>query len=200
VPITYSIDPYNGENITHTGYHVEQQSIQITIKNQPFTPYMSNGFTVDFRYNIRIKGHYSEDWNEIYLASDNGYAYQDLECEYTVILFSGHNSVNAQSMSIQFSVGDKVDFQIEAMIGYVSRVNDPTATGPNWYPWRLTGEKSGWSQTQTLTITDHTSTITSEPETQSNQPDQFALVVAGALVAIPVAAGLGLLIHFSRKK
>ena len=35
---TYSIDPYTGENVTHAGYHVENKTIEVTIKNQPFVP------------------------------------------------------------------------------------------------------------------------------------------------------------------
>jgi len=38
---TTTIDQYSGEEIVTTipGYHVENKSIEITIKNQPFTPF-----------------------------------------------------------------------------------------------------------------------------------------------------------------
>ena len=36
-PTTSSIDKYTGENITHPGYRVENKTIAILIKNQPFT-------------------------------------------------------------------------------------------------------------------------------------------------------------------
>ena len=35
VPTTYSIDKYTGENVTHSGYHVENKTIEVSIKN-PF--------------------------------------------------------------------------------------------------------------------------------------------------------------------
>ena len=85
VPTTYSIDPYTGENVTHAGSHVERRSIEVKIKNQPFTPYYdeSSGWNISFYYNIRIKGYYSEDWIELYRASD-GYPTQS-DSEYIVI-------------------------------------------------------------------------------------------------------------------
>ena len=43
VPTTYTIDDYTGQNITHPGYHVENRTIEVRIKNQPFTSYESNG-------------------------------------------------------------------------------------------------------------------------------------------------------------
>ena len=40
VPPTYSTDPYTGKTVmTQAGYHVENKSIEVTIKNQPFTNY-----------------------------------------------------------------------------------------------------------------------------------------------------------------
>ena len=33
VPTTYSTDPYTGETITHAGYHMENKSIEVSIKN-----------------------------------------------------------------------------------------------------------------------------------------------------------------------
>ena len=43
VPPTYGIDQYTGKTvITQDGYRVDNRSIQFTIKNQPFTPYMDS--------------------------------------------------------------------------------------------------------------------------------------------------------------
>ena len=48
---TTTIDEYTGKETTTTqpGYHVENKSIEITIKNQPFTPYNLTKFTVYHR-------------------------------------------------------------------------------------------------------------------------------------------------------
>jgi hypothetical protein len=59
-PTTYFTDPYTGETVTHEGYHVYRQNIELKIKNQPFTPYTeTGGQNIDFYYNIRIKGHFT---------------------------------------------------------------------------------------------------------------------------------------------
>jgi len=149
VPTSYSIDPYTGENMTHTGYHVESRSIEVTIKNQPFVPYYDNssGWNIRFYYNIRIKGHYSEDWIELYRASD-GYTTQS-DSEYTTMSYAlGENTDTILGTKmIEFPYGAQVDFQVEAMIGYVHR-----DASISMAPWVFTGEKSGWSETQTLTI------------------------------------------------
>src|SRR4030066_2540959 len=89
IPTTYSIDPYTGKNATQEGYHVEQKNVEVRIKNQPFTPFWiqdsSSGanYSVGFYYNIRFKGHFSEDWRELYLPYQC--PAQDSVSEYTVI-------------------------------------------------------------------------------------------------------------------
>jgi hypothetical protein len=153
-PTTYSIDPYTGEKLTHAGSYVERTSLEVKIKNQPFTA-NKDADGLSFFYNIRVKGHFSEDWIELYRASD-GYPTQS-DSEYTVISLGtlGENGLSLGSGTVALSIplGGKADFQVEAMIGCVSRVYDPDATNQfGMYPWRFTGETSGWSNTQTLTI------------------------------------------------
>jgi hypothetical protein len=157
VPPTYEIDPYTGENINHPGYHVKRITLEMKISNQPFVSYYDadSGWNISFYYNIRIKGFYSEDWIGLYYASD-GYPTQS-DSEYTVIslgtLGETGLSLVTNAKMIDVPSGGQVDFQVEAMIGYVSRVYNPNATSQlTMFPWQFTGEKSGWSATQTLTI------------------------------------------------
>jgi hypothetical protein len=175
VSTTYSVDPYTGENVTHPSYHVKLIALEMTIKNQPFAPYYDagSGWNISFYYNIRIKGYYSEDWIELYRPSD-GYPTQS-DSEYTVISLGtlGENGLSlvTNAKMIDVPSGGRVDFQVEAMIGYVSRVYNPNATGPfDMYPWRFTGEASGWSETQTLTIP--TSTPSPSPPSPTSTPNQ----------------------------
>ena len=86
VPTTYSTDPYTGDTVTHKGYHVARRTIEVRIKNQPFTPFTdSGGQEIKFYYNIRIKGHY-EEWG---IEQDGVYDYGQMRTqsnsEYTVI-------------------------------------------------------------------------------------------------------------------
>ena len=72
---TSTIDPFTGQTITDAGSHVEARTIEIRIKNEPFTPFAvtegSTNWTAYFFYNIRWKGHYEQGWHEIYNPSDD---------------------------------------------------------------------------------------------------------------------------------
>jgi len=215
VPTTYSTDPYTGETVTNEGYHVNRENIELKIKNQPFTPYTeTGGQNIDFYYNIRIKGHFTSDWIELYNPSD-GFPPQSLDSEYTEFsyIWGGEANTNMGSKSIDLRAGAQVDFQVEAMIGYTSRSGEPP-----WFPWTFYGETSGWSSTQTLTIVEFPTpspepTPSSEPTpTDSNMgptssPNQEPLltqeqlVILGLVVTVAVlAVGIGLLVYFIKRR
>ena len=73
VPTTYTIDPYTGQNVTHQGYHVNNTILVMTIQNQPLV-YQFNGNesfgSESFYYNIQVKGHYAENWTQLYLNDE----------------------------------------------------------------------------------------------------------------------------------
>lgn len=183
VPTTYSIAPYTGDNVTHAGYHVEQTNIQVKIKNQPFTPYAiqdpkGNYWTVNFYYNIRIKGRFSENWIELFRASD-GFPRQDSDLDYSLLpyILEPDTDIIWGTKYVTIPTGGQVDFQVEAMIGYVHRIYNPEATHMlELYPWVFTGERSGWSAKQTLTVGDEApvttqdDTIIPEEPTNDNPP------------------------------
>ena len=209
VPTTYSIDPYTGANVTHSGYHVENKRIGMKIKNQPFTSYYDDslGQTVGFYYNVRFKGSFSEEWTELYRASD-GYPHQWSDSDYTVITFLSETgtTIEAGAFSKTFPNGAHVDYQVEAMIGYVHRVASDI---PLLLPWVFTGEKSGWSETLTLTVPISTQlptitpspTTTPEPTPNETSRTLQSEIFVGAVIAVAViGTGLGLLIYLIRRK
>lgn len=117
-PTTYSIDPYTGANVTHTGHHVTNATIDVTIKNQAF-PTTISGNTSNLYYNVRFKGHFGEDWSYPYpsfpiWASSGESLYGDFSyalptqssSQYTVLSFPA-----------SYRSGDEVDFEIEAILG-----------------------------------------------------------------------------------
>ena len=62
-----TIDPYTGEEHVITnpgkpGYRVENRSVEITIRNQPFTEFKLDNNHISFFYSMSYKGHYEEDW------------------------------------------------------------------------------------------------------------------------------------------
>jgi hypothetical protein len=158
VPATYGIDQYTGKNVTiNEGYHVDNRSIEFTIKNQQFTPYTdSNGNSIKVYYNFGFKGNYGDVWT-YYPLDSNGrsvfhyggifvevtpIAYVASNSTYTVLLLS--SSLLGTGYRQTLPDGVQVNFQVQALVGYFV-VNE-------YGYYILTGESSDWSSTQTVTI------------------------------------------------
>ncbi len=198
VPAYTSTDPYTGQTLTNPAQHVDNRSLEFTIKNQPFTPYQDteSGFTIKLYYNIRMKGHFGGDWYTLYTA-DNPHPVQSTS-QYTTILLP-LEGVPFSSLSSNSS--SEVDFQVEAMIGYFSR----TTGFASWY---FAGEESCWSGTQTLNISPENSPApTPNMQTASPSPSSSgssaqlnwwqttALVLMAAIVVL-----LGLVVFNLRRR
>ncbi len=139
IPPTYGKDPYTGQTIvTSYGSHVDNRTLDVTIQNQPFTPYNdSSGHIVQLNYNVRSKGHF-DDWNSgSSLHSIIGV--QASSSSSTVISF------NIQYWNVQ--VGGQIDFQVDAVAGYTYYNSQVCGT-----QYSTTVDESGWSNTQTITI------------------------------------------------
>ena len=141
VPPTYGIDPYTGKTIvTAGGYHVDNKTIDVTIKNQPFTPYLDGNNTVNLFYNIRSKGHF-EDWDTANSGTFDQNEIQVSPGSYTTVSFFMQYS--------NISPGGQIDFQVQAVLSYVSKTyNGDCLTGSQ----TITVAQSAWSNTQTVTI------------------------------------------------
>jgi hypothetical protein len=143
VPISSSVtstDPYTGKNVTH---QYKSNNIQITIRNQPFSATV-NGNASNLYYDIQIKGHFAQDWTDVYSYSDvsSGNLPVQSSTEYTVVLIPA----NYQS-------GDKVDIQVKAILGYQysSWYSGPQHDVP-FMVYYFVNQASGWSTTQTFTM------------------------------------------------
>ena len=198
VPPKYAIDPYTGKNVTvQEGYHAENKSIVVTIKNQlaPSTLY----------YNVRSKGHFGDTWTEHYtygLYSTVSLPSQS-DSEYTVLLIPA---------VYPFTNGSRVDFQVEAQLWHNVEVfisDHPTFPAPyneiGHYEQRfMMDTTSGWSSTQTITIEwsdtpsspspKPTPDQTSEPAQNESSQTLHAAAILGTVVAV-VLAGSGLLLY-----
>jgi len=140
VPTTYSTDPFTGKSITNYGYHVERRSIVLSIKNQPIPTPVGPKFT----YNIRIKGHFGQEWREMYLASD-GYL-SPSDSTYTVLEYDLTGL--GDNLGFCLSSGGQVDFQVMAMYGFIDKNLTQGPLGSLYFA----GKTSGWSPTQTIKI------------------------------------------------
>lgn len=204
---TTTIDQYTGEEIVTTtpGYHVENKSIEITITNQPFTPYTrAEGKLINLYYNVRFKGHFGQesDWEEpFHKPIRNGIygttkQHPQSNSEYTLISFPS-----------EFQDGDVVDFQVQTLEGYYTPWEPlPVPMGTS----QFTGEASDWSSTQTLEIgeiqtpTSSPTTTPTLPPTSTPYPEpqltEQEVIIGAVITAIVVGAGLGLLIYLIKRK
>lgn len=189
VPTSYSIDPYTGANVTQPSHHVENRSIELTINNQPFTPVWvqegTSNWTAHFYYNVRVKGHYAENWTTLYIIGEGP---TPSNSDYTVISYQltlsptqpdqGYTLENRNTNSNSLTglpPNSQIDFQVEAMIGAAHRGYNPDATDQlQMFPWVFDGEESGWSNTQTVTISDGTSTATPSTSPSSTTHDTIS--------------------------
>jgi hypothetical protein len=158
VPITYTTDPYTGQNITHQGYHVNNTILLIAIQNQPLV-YQFNGNesfgSESFYYNIQVKGHYAENWTQLYLNDELPMP-------------------NVSSIGITVPFDGKEDFRVQAMIGYFHKIAVPFSG------WVFDGQTSDWSTTQTIAIP----TSLSSPNPTPTIPELSWFVIVPLLVGL----------------
>ncbi|MCW4000011.1 MAG: hypothetical protein NWE93_07215 [Candidatus Bathyarchaeota archaeon] len=167
---TTTVDPYNGQNITVDGYHVKASAIEIHIKNEAFSPFTADsGAQVNYYYNIRWKGHFEDEWISAFAANYGSGFFPRAAGSETVFSTDGQYTCGFHiPVTADFSPGDQIDFQVQAMIGYIV---DP---GP-FESEVFEGKTSGWSSTQTLKIPKEASATTSTPtSTATETPDPSA--------------------------
>jgi len=203
IPATYYADPYTGETITNEGAHFENKSIEVWIKNQPFTPYDDvEGREVNLYYNVRVKGHFEEGWSLPipFSESDSADRIPQSSSEYTVL-----------SLANYYKLGAQVDYQVEAIVGHFYTDYYPEGHAIQ-FPITVfqVDETSGWSSTQTIVIGE-IQTHTPEP-TIPTSPTPFPTdyagiglseteVILGVAVTVAVlAVGLGLLVYLVKRK
>jgi hypothetical protein len=223
VPPTTSIDPYTGQTVTQGGYYVEvEPDIEIAIKNQPFTPYVDTATNkgISLFYQVRTKGHFSQDWSIVeYWIKEapaynprNPYPEQDYTSEHTILKYGSLAGQNIPSKG-------QLDIQVQALIGYVTIHGDPNHSIDLYYQFasfEFTGETSGWSNTQTITISEG-QTPTSSPATTPTPtppnmgptsppnheplltPERLGIIMGVAIAAAVIGAGLGFLLYFKKR-
>jgi len=149
---TTTVDEYTGKETTtiKPGYHVNSMSIEVTIKNQPFTPYTGkppytgdDGIErkFDLYYQVEVKGHFGDNWK---LFGD----------EHTVQSNSGYTIVTHYwigDKNVVDAVGSQLDFRVSACIGF--RYDSSPAIW-FWDPvWRVSViEQSECSSVKTITV------------------------------------------------
>ena len=220
VPTSYSLNQSSGQIVAQIGYIVEYSNVEVTIKNQPFTPFtVSPGNVAEVYYDIQIKDHNQTDnWAVLYSAED--FPEQSADSDYTNISIP---VATGQNGGITIPVDTQTDIQIQAMIGYItSTFVAYTSTPPyigDYYDYSFVGQTSSWSATQTVTIPANvplsptpaptfltpTQTPTSKPtSTPVNNPSYKSLLlittIAIVAVAILLAVIVSLLLYMKKIK
>jgi hypothetical protein len=188
VPTT-TTNPFTGETSTTQGFHVVQSEIEIRIQNEPFTPFTAENSddVVDYFYNILWKGHFEQDWQNMFPIACTGFLHRS-DGAYTVY---NPDPSFTELRGLFLENGSMIDFKVQAMIGYT------VDTGPLNTPREVfLGELSEWSNIQTLTIgddqpvweiqpsptpseTDFSATSTPSTPLQSDDSNDESLTVLG---------------------
>ncbi len=178
VPTTYTTDIYTGETITHQGYRVQNRTIDLIIKNQPFSEYGDgSGNVTGLYYNVRVKGHFGGDSDWKYYPEYKSFPASS--GSYTTISFSINGYAGDSSNTIYAPAEGKLDFQVQALVGYyftewvsMNLPDHPLAGGlANVFH----GQKSDWSNIKILeagnpTTQPSTPTATVFPSPSPVQP------------------------------
>lgn len=192
----YGIDQYTGQTVVKTkGYHVQNASVVVKIKNQPFSSYDVNNSQVDLFYKISVKGHYGNYWQEYthYFVQSGEYStevyYRSVDNEeYTVAMFgftsnNGSSSFNGHNLDVD---AGEVDFRVQAYSAYFTR-EKVSMVIPGWREYNYViniVSTSGWSDTQTLTIGSGEVTVT---ETPTPSPTTSAPIITAEPTFNPTA-------------
>ena len=195
VNTTYSLDPNTGKIVANYGYSIEYGTLEIIIKNQPFTPVTIPGFSENLYYNVESKPHSSNDWTDWFHATD-GYPTQNSSSGYTILSYGWDGSqIATNSRFVDIPSSSQVDFQVQAMNGYVTRVFVPLGSAPFVvFPWEFVGESSSWSNTRTITsgavISYTPSPSTSQNPTASSTETGSQQGLNWAVIAVPILLGV----------
>jgi hypothetical protein len=148
IPPTYSFNASSGLFYMNEGYHFEYSTVEVRIKNQAVTNPTNNDHLV---YNVRLKPHNYPDsyWYELFNPNRDGFPIQT-NANVTMIPIAAEG---AKETAFQIAAGATTDIQVEAMFGHIERGFNPNATNQiEMYPYVFVGQKSGWSDTHTVTL------------------------------------------------
>jgi hypothetical protein len=189
VPPTYTTDPYTGtKTMTHEAYIAQNGTIEVAIKSQKFTQYYdSENNLVRLYLRVEYKGHFALEWtyypgndgfyanySQYSVASDFGSTFIRFGFgEYT---FGGEDRTIDTPPSIGGPSGGQIDFKVEAFIGYSTRMQYDSIFGQKSNDV-YTGESSGWSNTQTITIPETTNTSLNPSPTVPEFSSAIVLVI-----------------------
>ena len=198
---TYEIDPYTGKKVVdRQGYHEENKTLVVTIKNQAIRRRVYDGTKYYLAYTVAVKGHFEEKWETVTNVGDctmkrylsEGFP-RPSDSDYTVLYFRAN----------KYPEDGQLDVRVRAIIGYGTVIQVTDFVG--LFPAGVHDEDGinfcvygNWSEIQTITF--NTNKKPAQPNfTITEGPDLFNIIFVGVLILIPLIACLGLLFYFQRK-
>ncbi len=166
VATSYSTNPLTGETITTPAHRVENRTIDVVIKNQPFTRTEDSGNITGLFYNIEAKSHF-ESWPITGSDFRGRYTVEPSTSEETVVTFP----LNSDCWYLL--TGNQVDVRVQAVTGTKYLVWSQSGIQPMGTGFSL-DSASGWSSTQTIDLSN-SQVSNSQSVTPSPTPLQATL-------------------------
>jgi hypothetical protein len=186
-----SIDPYTGKTITtQQGYHVENKSIELTITNQDY-PYTYNGSECWIAFNIRTKGHFGNQWTELF--NFNRYFKYFLN-DFPTQTITQYTIINIPADT--YALDSQIDIQIQAFPKYVTEIMIYPHIQGSGYPEKGYGltEGSGWSNIKTINFSDDSVSVstspTPNPTPTPSVPEFSWLTILPLLLSAPIVLAI----------
>jgi hypothetical protein len=202
-----TIDPFTGKpyNFTMPGFHQENKTIEITIKNPSGATY----------YNFRWKGHSENEWSYEPFNPANPYT-----LEYSKFVPNNASTstflkdIPYNASTSTFTVftlyfikanaippGGEIDVQVQALYGNFDAVPSPSQPlhGGLYYDFNFKGKISDWSSTQTVTMPETSASTSPTPNPTPPSIPEFSSWTVPLLFAVMVVAA-GLLVYHKKHK
>ncbi len=187
IPPVYGVDQSTGKAVvTKAGYTAYDETVFITILNQPFVPYKdSDDNNIQLFYSMRWKAPRNNSWVEPVNTTQSNE-------ERTICTFDFMGNYHKELEGLDIPLGSETDFQVEASIGYYTTDNV------------FVGKSSGWTNPQAI---QHAANYSASPSGSSAIPNSSVLfgldwvgVVVIALLAVVVALLLVVVVVYLRRK
>jgi hypothetical protein len=215
------INQFTGELEVFPAHRVLNYTVELAIKNQQIAPAMVSGGNAEFRYDVNVKGRFAQNWTIMYLEFEGP---KSSSSDYTLITYELVLSPTYPEQGVQLRGFDfrsntitgippnsQLDFRVRAMYGAMHRSYNPNETLQIlMFPWVFTGESSGWSSTQTITIPAFSTTSPTLPPDSTPSPyntypstflsDNTQLTIIAIVVAVLAVIIASLLLYIKALK
>jgi hypothetical protein len=158
-----TIDPFTGSATTEPSVHYDWLTVDLVITNQNLPEQkQSEGYGYNgLMFNVRYKGHFSEDWRNIsawggqidylsgpYMPHTSGHKYTIFSLKLNGMGdIESSNEKDIVQGAIYIPINGTADFQVEALYGTSYKY-----MGVPLGQWVFNGQESGWSSTQSITL------------------------------------------------